>query len=72
MTWTTDVPKEPGFYWMRSSKITAEVCCVFFSPFHDGLHVMRVYNDESEPLEGFVSCRRDAQWAGPLPDPEDA
>lgn len=69
MTWTTEPPKKPGFYWVRSSKITAEVCFVFSN---NGLFVSRVYNDESEPLEGFISCRRGVEWAGPIPEPEDA
>lgn len=71
MNWTTEPPSEPGWYWMKSKKIQPEV--VNIMRFWDRLlSVGRAYNDEREPLSDFISCRRGVQWAGPIPEPEDA
>ncbi len=71
LRWTTDIPTEPGWYWMRSSKLRPEVCHVYESQFGRGLSVARVYHDEIETLSEFVLCRRNVEWAGPIPMPEE-
>ncbi len=72
MTWTTDVPKEPGWYWMKTAKLKPEVAKIYHSEFRHGLAVARAYHDGVERLDEFASGRRGVEWAGPIPEPEDA
>ena len=73
MTWSTDKPTQPGWYWYRGNDyfdedVIVEVkdsigeLCVFHYRF------IAQGEDEvcPEPIESFRG-----QWAGPIPMPED-
>ncbi len=71
LLWTTDTPTEPGWYWVRSTKIKPEVCRVYVSQIGKGLCVARAYHDEIETLSEFLFCRHNVEWAGPIRMPEE-
>ncbi len=67
LTWTTDSPTKPGWYWVKKEKkrsFIAEVAyvneklCVWY---HSGIFGRRIRNN--------VSIIERCQWAGPIEKP---
>jgi len=58
LTWTTDKPTKPGWYWYR--------------PYRDGQHVevCRVYEIEIDYWTTIIPPQTGGEWAGPLEPPE--
>lgn len=67
MTWTTEKPTEPGWYWMKadsgtdSGPIVRQIVTII------GDHLY--YN---HPQHGAINIPNERQWAGPIPMPEEA
>ena len=66
MTWTTDVPKEPGRYWLKNSNGNVSIVEVRQL---DGEVQWRTAIGWFTPL---TPGRIHAHWAGPIPEPEGA
>lgn len=76
MTWTTKTPEAAGFYWMRrmpegSTKYIAKLVEItghapFFSITVLGPTLGKGYSNSNAPVGP------EYEWAGPLPEPEDA
>lgn len=63
LTWTRERPTVPGWWWVRSrygKRVTQTIMCV--KAWEDG----RLYIYAGKPVE-----RHDAEWAGPIPQPEE-
>jgi hypothetical protein len=75
MTWTTEYPTKPGFYWIRNwaAKEVPEV-----TPGPEVVHVLRDYVSDPDLIFYFPGnasgWSRDelasAEWYGPLEPPE--
>jgi hypothetical protein len=75
MKWTTDTPKESGFYWHRS--LIANTKC-HFEP--SVVEVKVDHSDPEWPVESYSSCNYEMDWylsrsvgdlwAGPIPLPD--
>ena len=73
MTWTTDMPKVPGFYWMKQilpmgihiMPVEAEVNTFMMT------HVQFIGTDEVMMIDRNVLSVRPWEWYGPLEAPED-
>lgn len=71
MTWTTEKPIQPGWYWYRDSSIDdePEIYKLFIGE-HNGMP--RMYVRESMGEGGiWIAYFFDGQWAGPLVPPEE-
>jgi len=82
MKWTSELPKAPGYYWVRE-KISASanprddswvwsqaevVLC--FEDCQDDPVVQKIGEEEFETLESWEE-NADAQWWGPIEEPKD-
>jgi hypothetical protein len=63
LTWTTDKPTEPGWYWFQDSWV--------------GPYIVWIYWADSSKKDLIAHGREDysvsvryGQWAGPIPEPE--
>ena len=83
MTWTTDVPKEPGWYWLRytgyKSRQVHKLPIQLAYPETGGMLVADklAMREESRGEYHFREIRfptdcEPVEWAGPIPEPEDA
>jgi hypothetical protein len=61
MTWTTNLPKEPGWYWWRSSRQEPAPVKLFQMSNGD------LYSKAGLRVHEFSL----GQWAGPIPLPEE-
>ena len=66
LKWTDEPPKEPGWYWLRTTRRTI-VCQVMLD--QDGqLEIDWLpQNERLAWLNRWLGC----QWAGPIPEPEE-
>jgi hypothetical protein len=65
MTWTTDKPTEPGWYWLRHVHISAEIGFCYQAK--KRWWVATAYRDHPLEMSYFMGF----QWSGPIPEPED-
>ena len=73
MTWTTDIPKVSGVYWMKQilpMGIHTMPVEVEVNTFMD-VHVYFLGTDEVIMIDGNVTSNRQWEWYGPLEVPED-
>ncbi len=76
MTWTTDKPTEPGFYWMRKRNVEeAEVVMIRRGIFRRGGPTLNVHTYSGRwgwglDLDLNPHLFEGAQWYGPLSSPE--
>lgn len=69
LTWTTDKPTKPGWYWLKwpDDDDTGKNITLTKVRFEFGkLEVYTIGNDEVDPLSEFGDSY---QWAGPLEPP---
>lgn len=66
MTWTTDLPKAPGWYWWRPWP-TADERWVF--QIIDGLRVAGSRFVGLPAVAKVSQGHPECQWAGPIPEP---
>lgn len=79
MTWTTEMPQRPGWYWWRSKKgvtsfkyiqETGMVCHHKGKTTH--FSVPTAHDDDNPESGGISPSLMDAgEWAGPLAPPEE-
>lgn len=77
MTWTTEVPTKPGFYYWQGGGMTGdEVAIVQVNAFRDKTRELE--GDELLLSQGSVRRKKHlpvsefgGRWAGPLPQPGD-
>jgi hypothetical protein len=70
MTWTTEKPSKPGWYWYRSP--TDRVQIIELVEWNNELRAVGVSPDMHLHLETHrMPHASDAEWAGPLPPPEE-
>lgn len=67
MKWTTEPPKEPGYYWLRVL-VATRIVYISKAMYEDSL-VYEIGTDSVTRLSNSVL--KDAQWAGPIPEPEE-
>ena len=63
MKWTKEPPTEPGWYWCKDALDTEIVNIDYFQSTGLCVFIKRDYEAYALP--------RDAEWAGPIPMPED-
>lgn len=66
LRWTTERPKEPGWYWYRD-KVRREPIVVTYDP-------IKNYAREGHlghPLDKLAAEYKPIEWAGPIPEPEE-
>lgn len=66
MTWTTERPSQPGWYWWRRPNHMPSLCTVFGPP---GGLLFELARDSEEPC-AVSKAYDDTQWAGPILPPE--
>lgn len=62
MTWTTDKPTVPGYYWYKATEQGPAICDV------SNTRVFWAGLDESDSID-LVCKAEGSQWAGPLQPP---
>lgn len=64
MEWTTQAPKEPGWYWASDKKYSDDHV-VMVEVVHDGIDSLIAYTSDRAPweLSDFT------HWQGPIPKP---
>lgn len=62
MKWTKNKPTEPGWYWVEDRYGTD---IVYIKQVDDEFYIWCEENSDIYPLS------EDAEWAGPIPEPED-
>lgn len=60
MRWTTEPPREPGWYWYKTDRGRSDIC------WYNGRHV---FSDRSE--RGWILTNNILNWSGPIPEPEE-
>lgn len=66
MTWTTNKPTTPGWYWWRRNKDKNLTCHeIGYRHEHDGLWILSL-PDEYVRIDEYGG-----EWAGPIPEPEE-
>lgn len=65
MTWTTEKPTEPGWYWYRAREHKMWVAEVIKT--HTGLRIHFEWG-----WQNLESVNRTSEFAGPIPMPEEA
>lgn len=69
MKWTSELPKENGYFWFRGNPDEpAEDWCVFQIWEEGGVFFMS-YNDRA--VSAMASRWPRCQWAGPIPEPQE-
>ena len=68
MKWTSEAPTKTGWYWIKSTNWVPHIVEVAFIPRLKKSFFWGVASDISEPCDKYP----DAQWSGPIPEPEDA
>ena len=73
MTWTSEKPSVPGFYFMKRLDVKGHpygMVEVRSFPFKDQVYIEVRVADYWQSLNAFVRDTQ-CQWAGPLPAPEE-
>ena len=70
--WTTDLPTEPGWYWLRYRSATegARVTDVELIDIRHGEPFFVSYAGSLRRVYFHRNCEP-VEWAGPIPEPED-
>ena len=66
LTWTTETPTEPGWYWWQESAQAPEAVFVLH---YDNQSGPLVFRDPVDRVWQFVQRQSGIQWAGPIPLP---
>lgn len=66
MKWTSETPKEAGFYWYVCNDYGPEV--VYFDI---GSNSEPTTQHPGTAFEWPISVRSDQMWSGPIPEPEE-
>lgn len=68
MKWTNEPPKEPGWYWFRSVPYQKTSSCVMVERRTFG----RMIGNFAWGWSNISYLTGTPQWAGPIPEPEEA
>lgn len=71
LTWTSERPTEPGWYWMRKLPFLDKPKIVLIRLVSNGSLFVKRYEASMQALNEFVTRHRGCQWAGPIPDPQE-
>ena len=69
LRWTREKPTEEGWYWYRD-KVTEPIMSLITTLDHK--LVMNAYRRYQNALIDRLDGEYDEEWAGPIPEPEDA
>jgi hypothetical protein len=76
MKWTTEKPLDPGWYWVRSkhwsSMSGTRPCMIIRLSSHTPSGCVHPTLAVIHGPPPFFSLEYDAEWAGPIPPPEEA
>ncbi|MCP4339782.1 MAG: hypothetical protein GY799_13045 [Desulfobulbaceae bacterium] len=64
ITWTSEAPTEPGWYWFALSDYEWQIVRVVIRPGHKYMCISAWGSEEYIRVNGIV-----ANWAGPIPEP---
>lgn len=70
MKWTSEPPKEPGWYWYKDPSETPSVAYVYDKS-HGSLMIENCPGPERSMVLTFHPDRTRGLWSGPIPEPEE-
>lgn len=68
LRWTEDVPKVPGWYWMKHQRGSVEIVRL---EYYLDIDFTVSYTD-TECSDRLSEVDKHTMWAGPIPQPQDA
>lgn len=69
--WSEDIPKGPGYYWIRSHYFGEQVMEVFYRPGHKYLCIQNPEQDDDGPRDFIAISKLDAEWSDRIPKPKE-
>ena len=66
MKWTSEVPQEDGWYWLKANHFYQCVLFEYHTPKRGGPTILVCGTEADFHMHDFSN----AQWAGPIPEPE--
>ncbi len=70
MTWTSEPPKEPGWYWLYTFG-AVEIVKIVYSDYHKELWLEKMGTGMHQKYSKFLEQQIPHKWAGPIPEPEE-